>query len=139
MTIARLGAIRQRCAIFQSRLAAISHVDVQVIALSGVYELPVDGQNMKKDSNDWRLTLLVGVVVRIIDVRLVLNGRIVPSIVDTKSNEINFLAIYATIGNLAVLTLDVACKFWSVVAAVRFSEDAEVTALVLRKVLVECL
>jgi hypothetical protein len=54
---------------------------------------------------------LVGVVVAEIDVRLVLEDRVVPAVVDGKGNEVDLLALYGSAINGIVLGLEVGCKF----------------------------
>lgn len=91
---------------------------------------------MKQKSRDY---ILVGVVVGIVDESLVLDYGIVPTVVNTQRNQVDFLASDAAACNLAVLALNVASKLRAIVATIRLCEDSKVTRFVLGKLLVESL
>jgi hypothetical protein len=53
----------------------------------------------------------VGVVVAEIDVRLVLEDRVIPAVIDGEGNEVDLLALYGSTINGIVLGFEVGCKF----------------------------
>ena len=81
----------------------------------------------------------VGVVVGEVDVGLLLDGRIVPAVVDAQGYEIDVVTLQAAGFDGRVLRFEVACEFRPIVSSVGFGEDPEGATLVLGELSKECL
>ena len=81
----------------------------------------------------------VGVGVREVDIGLLLQGRVEPTVVDAQSDELDLLAFDGAGGDFGVLGFEVVGELGAVVTAVGFGEDAEVAVFILGELGVESL
>ena len=80
---------------------------------------------------------LVGVVVREIDIGLLLNGSIVPAVIDTQGYEIDVVTLHAAGLYGRILRFEIASELRPIMPSIGFREDSKVARLILWELCVE--
>lgn len=80
---------------------------------------------------------LIGIVVGEIHVCLLLDGGIVPAIIDTQRYQIDVVTLHAAGLDGRVLRFEIAGKLGPVMSSIGFRENSKVATLVLGKLCVE--
>ena len=83
--------------------------------------------------DDW----LIGIIVGEIHVGLLLNGGIVPAVVDAQGYEIDIVTLHASRFYGRILRFEVTSKLRAIMSSIAFREDSELSTLVLGELCVE--
>ena len=80
---------------------------------------------------------LVGIVVGEVDISLLLNGGVVPAVVDAQGYESDVVTLDGAGLDCCILRFKIASKLRPIMSSIGFGEDSEVATLVLGELCVE--